>query len=99
MLLGRMDMIQSQLVTRFLVRLLFCSLIVEILTSSLALSQIVGVVNDTQFWTGVLGLGIKASNFQETKMSLLYSLASGNSSSIPSQSYGYTAGAVYSEFP
>ena len=46
----------------------------------------------------MLGLGIKGSNFGETKTSLLYNLAKGNVSVIPSQSYGYTAGAIYGRF-
>ena len=57
--------------------------------------QIVSVVNDTQYWLGYVGLGIKGTNFtQENKPTLLSSL-SATQDLIPS--YGYTAGASYRE--
>ena len=57
-------------------------------------SQIVGIINDTNYWLGYLGLGIEPTNFTDADTpTFLSSLA--NHSIIPSRSYGYTAGAYY----
>ena len=57
--------------------------------------QIVSIVNDTQYWLGYVGLGIKGTNFtQENKPTFLSSLSA---SQELSPSYGYTAGASYRE--
>lgn len=57
-------------------------------------SQIVGIVNDTDYWLGYLGLGIKPTNFTDADIpTFLSSLV--NRSIIPSHSYGYTAGAYH----
>ncbi|MCJ1378580.1 hypothetical protein MMC17_001679 [Xylographa soralifera] len=56
-------------------------------------SQVISVVNETQYWLGFLGLGTKASNFTNVdKPTFLSSLAN---QTIPSLSYSYTAGASY----
>ncbi|MCJ1283288.1 hypothetical protein MMC26_002616 [Xylographa opegraphella] len=56
-------------------------------------SQVISVVNETQYWLGFLGLGTKASNFTNVdKPTFLSSLAN---QTIPSLSYSYTAGAPY----
>jgi hypothetical protein len=56
-------------------------------------SQIIAVVNETDYWLGFLGLGVKESNFtSENKASFLSSL---ENRTIPSLSYSYTAGAYY----
>ena len=56
-------------------------------------SQVISVVNETQYWLGYLGLGTKASNFTSIdKPTFLSSMAN---QTIPSLSYSYTAGAPY----
>ena len=58
-------------------------------------SQIISIINSTDYWLGFLGLGIKPTNFTSTqKPTFLTSLVE-NQSLIPSHSYGYTAGAHY----
>lgn len=59
-------------------------------------SQIIAVVNSTDQWVGSLGLGVQQTRFNGTEnvLPLLSSLVQ-NSSTIPSHSYGYTAGAFY----
>jgi hypothetical protein len=62
-------------------------------------SQVVGIINTTDWWIGSLGLGILHSDFTgPDKPSFLGSLAQ-NQSHIPSHSYGYTAGAFNRLFP
>ncbi|KAL2011006.1 hypothetical protein VTN00DRAFT_3724 [Thermoascus crustaceus] len=57
--------------------------------------QVIAIVNDTRYWLGYMGLGIKETNFKDAnKLTLLSSLVQ-NQSLIPSHSYGYTAGASY----
>ena len=61
-------------------------------------SQIIGVVNSTDYWLGYLGLGVQPTNFTDAnKLTFLSSLVE-NKSYIPSHSYGYTAGAYYRKF-
>lgn len=58
--------------------------------------QVIAIVNDTETWTGLLGLGVQGATFvQGDDKSLLDSLSSGNDTLIPSLSYGFTAGASY----
>ncbi|KAI4214913.1 MAG: hypothetical protein LQ351_002626 [Letrouitia transgressa] len=57
--------------------------------------QIVAVINTTEYWTGFLGLGIKATNFTDANRLTFLSSLIENQSLIPSHSYGYTAGAYY----
>ena len=59
-------------------------------------SQIIGILNTTEFWLGQLGLGVHTTRFNgdTNRLSLLSSLVE-NASLIPSHSYGYTAGAYY----
>jgi hypothetical protein len=59
-------------------------------------SQIVAILNDTEFWLGSLGLGIQSSRFEGTMnhLTFLSSLVE-TEGLIPSHSYGYTAGAYY----
>ena len=58
--------------------------------------QIVGIINSTDFLLGSFGLGVTPSNFtaDENQPTFLSSLVE-NTSTIPSHSYGYTAGAHY----
>ena len=59
-------------------------------------SQVVAIVNETDTWTGILGLGPQGTSFVESSTKpLVASLADGNDSAIPSLSYGFTAGASY----
>lgn len=59
--------------------------------------QVVAGIATTNFWLGSLGLGANYTNFSEDERpsSLLRTLK--DSKSIPSLSYGYTAGAPYSK--
>jgi hypothetical protein len=59
-------------------------------------SQIVAILNSTEFWLGSLGLGIQASRFEGTMnhLTFLSSLVE-TEGVVPSHSYGYTAGAYY----
>jgi hypothetical protein len=61
-------------------------------------SQIVAIMNSTEFWLGSLGLGIQESRFEGTEnhITFLSSLVE-TAGLIPSHSYGYTAGAYYSK--
>ncbi|KKY19779.1 putative eukaryotic aspartyl protease family protein [Phaeomoniella chlamydospora] len=56
--------------------------------------QIIGIVNNTQFYTGYLGLGVTGQVFgAATRETYLTSLVMAGV--IPSYSFGYTAGAYY----
>lgn len=60
--------------------------------------QVIGGVVNSRLWFGRLGLDIKPSNFSEfdnPQRSMIQTLKDENH--IPSLSYGYTAGAYYSE--
>ena len=59
-------------------------------------SQIVAILNTTEFWLGSLGLGIQSSRFEGTMnhLTFLSSLVE-TAGLVPSHSYGYTAGAYY----
>ena len=58
-------------------------------------SQVVGVINTTEYWLGFLGLGVEPTNFtSEDKPTFLDNMVE-SMSLIPSHSYGYTAGAYY----
>ena len=60
-------------------------------------SQIVGVINTTEYWVGYLGLGIEPTNFTDANQPTFLTSLVENRSFIPSHSYGYTAGAYYSK--
>lgn len=64
--------------------------------STTAYDQIVGIVNTTDYLLGYLGLGVIPSNFsaQKNTPTFLSTLVE-NTSTIPSHSYGFTAGAHY----
>lgn len=62
-------------------------------------SQIVGVINTTDYWLGLLGLGIKPTNFTSDDTKTFLSNMIENQSLIPSHSYGFTSGAHYREQP
>ena len=67
------------------------------LTDTLSVqSQILGVINTTDYWIGYLGLGIKPSNFTDADQPTFLTSLVENKSVIPSHSYGFTAGAFYS---
>ncbi|CZR52704.1 uncharacterized protein PAC_02581 [Phialocephala subalpina] len=67
---------------------------VELTNGIVASSQTIGVFNQTGYWLGILGLGVAATNLTTLNPpSLLNSLV--DSQTIPSHSYGYTAGAHY----
>lgn len=58
-------------------------------------SQVIGVINTTDYWLGFLGLGVEPTNFTSAdKPTFLDSMVE-TVSLIPSHSYGYTAGAHY----
>ena len=58
-------------------------------------SQVVGVINTTDYWLGFFGLGVEPTNFTSAdKPTFLDSMVE-IMSLIPSHSYGYTAGAYY----
>ena len=58
-------------------------------------SQVVGVINTTDYWLGFFGLGVEPTNFTSAdKPTFLDSMVE-TMSLIPSHSYGYTAGANY----
>ena len=58
-------------------------------------SQVVGVINTTDYWLGFFGLGVQPTNFTSAdKPTFLDSMVE-TMSLIPSHSYGYTAGAYY----
>ena len=60
-------------------------------------SQLVGVINTTDYWLGFFGLGVEPTNFSSVdKPTFLDSMVE-TMSLIPSHSYGYTAGAYYRE--
>jgi hypothetical protein len=55
---------------------------------------IIGSINTTEYWLGFFGLGDIPGNFTDTEAwPPLNALE--NQSIIPSNSYGYTAGAIY----
>ncbi|CAF9910717.1 MAG: hypothetical protein ALECFALPRED_006806 [Alectoria fallacina] len=58
-------------------------------------SQVVGVINTTDYWLGFFGLGVEPTNFtSDDKPTFLDSMVE-TMGLIPSHSYGYTAGAYY----
>lgn len=58
-------------------------------------SQVIGVINTTNYWLGFFGLGVEPTNFTSAdKPTFLDSMVE-TMSLIPSYSYGYTAGAYY----
>lgn len=61
-----------------------------------ASDQVIALVDDDNHWNGHLGLGVQETRFNNNTnyLSLISSLVQ-NTSTIPSHSYGYTAGAVY----
>jgi hypothetical protein len=63
-------------------------------------SQVIGAVTNPRLWVGRLGMDVKPSNFsgfENPQRSLIQTLK--DEKYIPSLSYGYTAGAYYSELP
>ena len=61
-------------------------------------SQMVSVINTTDYWLGFFGLGVEPTYFTSAdKPTFLDSMVE-TMSLIPSHSYGYTAGAYYREF-
>ena len=58
-------------------------------------SQIVGVINTTDYWVGYLGLGVQPTNFTDANQPTFLISMVQNESLVPSHSYGYTAGAYY----
>ena len=60
-------------------------------------SQIVGVINTTDYWVGYLGLGVQPTNFTDANQPTFLISMVQNESLIPSHSYGYTAGAFHSK--
>ena len=60
--------------------------------------QIVAGINDTQYFTGFLGLGITPGKFQDAVVLSPLANMVEQLGVVPSHSYGYTAGAYYGEF-
>jgi hypothetical protein len=58
-------------------------------------NTIIGSINTTEYWLGMLGLGVVPGNFKNiTSLPAISGLVEKNSA-IPTHSYGYTAGAKY----
>lgn len=60
-------------------------------------NQVVAIINTTEYWLGMMGLGIRPLNFTDSSQLTFLSTLASNRSAIPSFSYGYTAGAFYRE--
>ena len=58
-------------------------------------SQIVGVINATEYFLGFFGLGVQPTNFTSADQPTFLDSMVENKSLVPSHSYGYTAGAYY----
>ena len=58
-------------------------------------SNVIAIINDTDYLTGFLGLGIQPTIFNSTDIPTFLDNMVENKSYIPSHSYGYTAGAYY----
>ena len=58
-------------------------------------SQVVGVINSTDYWLGFFGLGVEPTNFTSADKPTFLDNMVETMSLIPSHSYGYTAGAHY----
>ena len=58
-------------------------------------NSIIGSINDTEYWLGHLGLGIDPANFTTVVVLSPISGLVEKEGSIPSHSYGFTAGAIY----
>ena len=58
-------------------------------------SQIVAVVNTTEYFLGYFGLGVQRTNITSADQPTVLASMVENKSLIPSHSYGYTAGAHY----
>lgn len=58
-------------------------------------SQVVGVINSTDYWLGFFGLGVEPTNFTSADKPTFLDNMVETMSLIPSHSYGYTAGAYY----
>jgi hypothetical protein len=72
---------------------------IELSDTIIVPSQIIAVVNSTDYWMGMMGLGVTETNFTSVaELPFLSSLVQ-NVSLIPSHSYGFTAGAHYRKFP
>lgn len=68
-------------------------------SSALAMtSQSVGTYVDDKYWLGFLGLSPRAESFSSTTKPLPSLFTELNSSIIPSQTFGYGAGASYREY-
>lgn len=62
-------------------------------------SALVAGINDTHYYVGYVGVGPSLGNFSNTLVNPLISQLVETMGVIPSHSYGYTAGASYSEPP
>jgi len=60
---------------------------------------LVAGINDTNYFTGFIGIGTTPGTFAGREMKPLINQLVEDMEAIPSHSYGYTAGAWYSEFP
>jgi hypothetical protein len=58
-------------------------------------NSIIGSINNTEYWLGYFGLGIVPGNFTTTEVLSPISGLVETEGSIPSHSYGFTAGANY----
>ena len=61
-------------------------------------SQMIAVINTTEYFVGFFGLGVQRTNFTSSDQPTFIDSIVENKSLIPSHSYGYTAGAHYREF-
>ncbi len=58
-------------------------------------SQMIAVINTTDYFVGFFGLGVQRTNFTSADQPTFLDSMVENKSLIPSHSYGYTAGAHY----
>ncbi|KAG8527647.1 uncharacterized protein KY384_007800 [Bacidia gigantensis] len=56
-------------------------------------SQLVGVINSTNYWLGFFGLGVRPTNLTSNDQKTFLSSMVEDQGLIPTHSYGYTAGA------
>jgi hypothetical protein len=72
--------------------------VLEFSTTGVSLpNSIIGSINTTEYWLGFFGVGIIPGNFTNMQALSPISALVEEQGSIPSHSYGFTAGASYRE--
>ena len=67
-------------------------------TTTAVTGALIAAINDTDYYEGFLGIGANTVGFGSNLTNSLLSQLAEQYGSIPSHSYGYTAGAYYSEW-